>query len=357
MPTLKDSAEQATLSNEMLADAKVTNAQDATYLIESGAGGDLLVPDATLAAEPPGGAAFWLAVTSELTSSPTLPVSAKPRSKHAKPSKGAQGPRTRKRHADSEGESESECSSIGYRALRKEEEPEINGIQPPANSDPNISAFAHVRAGSRAKVKSCWASYSRSLKVAGSWAAKDPDGRVVKFNVPKDRKTYDLTATNDQESFLKDYSRQTGNEIVLNPNKHPAINFAKASQEGLVYNGVDATDVIAVYKAERISNELFRELSAIRHPLDSWKLIKSRTTVTQNNESTSPEATLLTEIYNKNDWLTHLRDGWEKMPDDAKDALSEQGLSPYDIDYISNSQEYKKYKNEIKSALRKFLSN
>ncbi|WP_146021788.1 hypothetical protein [Pseudomonas sp. GW456-L14] len=266
-----------------------------------------------------------------------------------------QTPRVRKRHPDSEGESESECSKIGYRALRKDEEPLINGIKPPANSDPKIPAFAHVRAGSKAKVKSRWVSYSRSLKVAGSWAAKDLDGRVVKFKVPKGRKFYDLTTARDQQVFLSDYTKQTGKEIDLDPKKHPAINFAKGSQEGLIYNGVEASDVIAVYSAERISDESFRELSLIRNSLDSWRLIKSRATVIQNKVKALPEATLLTEIYNKNDWLVRLRLRWDRGSRNAKDDLAGQGLSPYDINYISNYKEYRKYKEELKIAYQRYL--
>ncbi|OCA54704.1 RHS repeat protein [Photorhabdus namnaonensis] len=277
---------------------------------------------------------------------------------------GLAPPRTRKRHPDSEGESESEDSSIGYRALRPDEQPFTHGLRPPEGANPEISAYAHVRAGTGAKVKSSWISYSRSLKVAASWAAAGGSGRVVKFRVGKHNRSFDLTNKADQIRMLREQATSSQSEINLNPNKHPAINFAKGSQEGLVYGKVDQSQMIAEYQSEKITESEYQVFKGKSTPGDMWKLVKSRTTVTQKTDAgkvkTTPEPVLITETYNEHSFLNQAREKWDKLQSIASPLLMEhleyEELSPYKMDYISNQTEYRKYRQDVLNSIARFNS-
>ncbi|MGV8001300.1 RHS repeat protein [Photorhabdus temperata subsp. temperata] len=281
---------------------------------------------------------------------------------------GLAPPRVRPRHPDSEGESESEDSSIGYRALRSDEQPSIHGLRSPTGANPKISAYAHVRAGTKAKVKSSWISYSRSLKVAASWAAVSGSGRVVKFRIKKSNRSFDLTNKSDQIRMLQEQATSSHSEINLDPNKHPAINFAKGSQEGLVYEKVNKSQIIAEYQAEKITESEYSEYKGLKEkstPDDAWKLIKSRTTVKKTIEGvkvkTTPEPVLITETYNENSFLNQARGEWDELQKKASPLLighlESEGLSPYEMDYISNKSEYKKYREDVRNSIAKYRSN
>ncbi|WP_445374058.1 hypothetical protein ACSLVK_17185 [Photorhabdus tasmaniensis] len=138
-----------------------------------------------------------------------------------------------------------------------------HGLRPPKGANPNISAYAHVRAGTSAKVKSSWISYSRSLKVAASWAAASGSGRVVKFRIKKNNRSFDLTNKSDQIRMLQEQATTSHSEINLNPNKHPAINFAKGSQEGLIHGKVDKSQIIAEYQSEKITESEYKGLKEV----------------------------------------------------------------------------------------------
>ncbi|AXG41705.1 MULTISPECIES: RHS repeat protein [Photorhabdus] len=281
---------------------------------------------------------------------------------------GLAPPRVRPRHPDSEGESESEDSSIGYRALRSDEHPSIHGLRPPEGANLNISAYAHVRAGTSAKVKSSWISYSRSLKVAASWAASSGSGRVVKFRIKKNNRSFDLTNKSDQIRMLQEQATSSHSEINLDPNKHPAINFAKGSQEGLVYGKVDKSQIIAEYQAEKTTEPEYSEYKSLKEkntPDDTWKLIKSRTTVMKKIDGvkvkTTPKPVLITETYNENSFLNQARGEWDELQKKASPLLighlESEGLSPYEMDYISNKSEYKKYREDVRNSIAKYRNN
>ena len=128
-----------------------------------------------------------------------------------------EGTRVRRRHRDSEGESDSEDPSILHRAIRPDEKPS-QGIFAPDNAifkDP----ATHVSAGSRAKTPSTWISLSRSRGVAAAWA--DPrnggSGYMVVADLPTG-KVLDLT------------NQGTRRELF---GKASAGNFAAGSQEVL----------------------------------------------------------------------------------------------------------------------------
>lgn len=154
-------------------------------------------------------------------------------------------PRTRKRHKDSSGESSNEDSDYAYRALRSDEEPLTEGLQPPKGHDPSKTASQHVTAGSRAKVQGPYVSLTRSKKVAGAWASTGRNAkrqRVVKVRVPKGRTSeyYDLTKKKHQDQIF--------------PRGGTGLNSAKSSQEVLVRGGIGPENIEALFQVGKFKN-------------------------------------------------------------------------------------------------------
>lgn len=163
---------------------------------------------------------------SPVTAPPTLaPVKAPPA-------------RTRKRHNQSDGESDSEDPNILYRSLRKKEDPFKTGLLPPDGHDPSLSASQHITAGTRAKVKGPWISGTRSKKVASAWAAES-DKRVLKFRKPTGTESYDMT---DPAQARKVFPSMSGS----------SLNTAKASQEVVIKDRVPAENMIEILRAEKV---------------------------------------------------------------------------------------------------------
>lgn len=165
---------------------------------------------------------------------------------HSEDSKTASRPRVRPPHPQSDGESESGDPAVLYRALRPEEDPWKNGLQPPEGNDPTISARAHVQAGSKAERKSDWVSATRSLKTAAVWAASSGTGRVAKLRATETR--IDLTdAAQAKEVF---------------PKGGMGLNAAKGSQEVLIKGGVPAENILDVFNAQKLLVTDYKERKA-----------------------------------------------------------------------------------------------
>ncbi|MFE4450904.1 hypothetical protein [Streptomyces sp. NPDC056796] len=190
-------------------------------------------------------------------------------------------PRYRDVHAESEGDSESEDPTIAYRTLRPEELPQRNGLRPPLGNDPAKSAADHIRAGSKAKVKSSWVSFTRSLKTAAAWAAEN-ESRIAKVKLPDkariaEGRVYDTT---DPEQLAAVFGDSGGS----------AENFAKASQEVVVKGGLDAETVLGVFKAKYISPEQYEQYrTASTSDSDLYAVVRTRAKVTENKQKTSPK--------------------------------------------------------------------
>jgi hypothetical protein len=164
-------------------------------------------------------------------------------------SKPSATPRSRQKHNLSDGESESGDPNVVWRALRKEENPKITGVRPPAGHDPNITASAHITAGSRANVKGPWVSTTRSRKVAGAWASESGH-RVAKLEIPEglDRTSvYDLTNPEDARR-------------VFPTGQGSSLNTAKASQEVVIKGGLGPKQVKALYEANKISVSEYKNI-------------------------------------------------------------------------------------------------
>ncbi|MCD4506960.1 hypothetical protein LQR30_23095, partial [Chromobacterium piscinae] len=148
------------------------------------------------------------------------------------------------RHPESEGESEDEDDQIVYRALRPNERPELDGLRPPPG-DSSVSAADHIRAGSRAKIKSAWVSATRSIRTAAAWAAQDGFGRVAVIKIPEDM----------PREYVHDLTTDKGLQDVFKSTEGMAVNFAKSSKEVVLKGGVRQSDILAVYDVERISED------------------------------------------------------------------------------------------------------
>ncbi|MDT0611533.1 hypothetical protein [Streptomyces lancefieldiae] len=190
-------------------------------------------------------------------------------------------PRYRDVHAESEGESESEDPNVFYRTLRPEELPLRNGLRPPVGHDPSKSAADHIRAGSRAKVKSSWVSFTRSLKTAAAWAAEN-ESRIAKVKLPagarvEDGRVYDTT---DPEQLA----------AVFGGNGGSAENFAKASQEVVVKGGLGAEAVLEVFKAKYLSPEEYEQhKTAPTTDSGLYAVVRTRAKVTENKQKLRPK--------------------------------------------------------------------
>ncbi|CAM5374225.1 hypothetical protein [Streptomyces atroolivaceus] len=190
-------------------------------------------------------------------------------------------PRYRDVHAESEGDSESEDPNVFYRTLRPEELPLRNGLRPPIGNDVTKSAADHIRAGSRAKVKSSWVSFTRSLKTAAAWAAEN-ESRIAKVRLPDgarvtEGRVYDTT---DPEQLAAVFGNSGGS----------AENFAKASQEVVVKGGLDAEAVLRVFKAKYISPEQYEQHKAgSATDSDLYAVVRTRAKVTESKQKTTPK--------------------------------------------------------------------
>ncbi|CAF4133432.1 unnamed protein product [Rotaria sp. Silwood2] len=175
--------------------------------------------------------------------------------------------RYRRRHPDSEGETESQNPFIAYRSLRPDEKSFFEGLRPPKDHDPNISAKDHIAHGSRAKKKSAYVSASRSIKVAAAWASEG-SGLVAEFDVPdqkhlpyEKRSVFDLT-----DPKIADYLFGSNNTRIKN--------YAKSSQEITIKDGVGAGNIRKIYEAARVTHE--EHYSLKKQKPDGVKLVRTR---------------------------------------------------------------------------------
>ncbi|MFD0395074.1 hypothetical protein ACFQ3Z_34225 [Streptomyces nogalater] len=99
-------------------------------------------------------------------------------------------------------------------------------------------------ARSRAKVKSSWVSFTRSLKTAAAWAAEN-ESRIAKVRLPEGARV--------EEGRVYDTTDPVQLAAVFGDNGGSAENFAKASQEVVVRGGLGAEAVLRVFKAKYLS--------------------------------------------------------------------------------------------------------
>jgi hypothetical protein len=192
-------------------------------------------------------------------------------------------PRTRERHADSSGESESGSPTTLYRSLRRDEQPFERGLLPPDNHDVNVSASMHVAKGSSLLVPSAYVSATRSIKTAAAWAGREEGGRVARFTNPsRDREVYDLTNPDHQAEVFGD-------------SRAPARNFAKGSQEVVIKHGVPPENIRAVYDARAVSEAAYQDAKN-NPPEGMYKQIKSRSKVQEKKVKTQPTPVQLYEV-------------------------------------------------------------
>nr|WP_256579910.1 MULTISPECIES: RHS repeat-associated core domain-containing protein [unclassified Pseudomonas] len=194
-------------------------------------------------------------------------------------------PRVRARHPDSEGESESEDPDIFYRALRKDETRlKLRGLRPPIGHDKFTSSYEHVRRGTRALLKSRWISGTRSLKVAGIWAAEGSK-RVVKFRRPAESTTFDLTTEQGRAAMQQEHADAPGSKPI-GGELNMVMNFAKGSQEVLIDSYVEPEAILEVYEATLISEK--ERLEWVKNnpgPSAEQKVIRTRSTVDSPHKS------------------------------------------------------------------------
>jgi len=192
-------------------------------------------------------------------------------------------PRTRDRHAESSGDSDSGSPTTLYRSLRPDESPYERGLLPPSPHDDDISARMHVEKGSKLKVPSAYVSATRSIKTAAAWAGREEGGRVATFTNPsRDREVYDLTNPDHQADVFGD-------------SRTPARNFAKGSQEVVIKHGVPRENIRAVYDARAVSEAAYQEAKN-NPPEGMYKQIKSRSKVQENKVKTRPTPVQLYEV-------------------------------------------------------------
>ena len=187
-------------------------------------------------------------------------------------------PRTRDRHVDSEGESDSGNPHKLYRSLRPEERPRHDGLRPPVGHDPNKSARDHITAGSRAKVKSPYVSLTHSQKTAGAWAGQT-GGRVATVD------TYGLDKT--------DMSRREEARTVFPTLKGSSYYTATSSQEVVIRGGVGPERVTDVRHVRQVSPNTYSQASASTYPNFESKFM-SRSQVSKDGKRTAPQPYIYT---------------------------------------------------------------
>ncbi|MFF5471900.1 hypothetical protein [Streptomyces achromogenes] len=190
-------------------------------------------------------------------------------------------PRYRDVHPESEGESESEDPSVFYRTLRPEELPLRNGLRPPAGHDPDKTAADHIRAGSRAKVKSRWVSFTRSIKTAAAWAAEN-ESRIAKVKLPDGARV--------EEGRVYDTTDPVQLAAVFGDNGGSAENFAKASQEVVVKDGLGAEAVLQVFKAKYLTPEQYEQYkTGAATDAGLYAVVRTRAKVTESKQKLAPK--------------------------------------------------------------------
>lgn len=174
-------------------------------------------------------------------------------------------PRVRSYHSLSEGESESEDPNVIWRSLRPEENPFEEGLKPPVGHDPNKTAAAHISAGSKAREKSAWVSGTRSRKVAGAWATEAGGyKRVAKFRISEEKRGERVSLGGVESRRVYDLTDPDQAREVFPSGTGTALNTAKASQEVVIYKGVEAEDVENVFNAKKISVKEYNQLKEER---------------------------------------------------------------------------------------------
>jgi RHS repeat-associated protein len=271
-----------------------------------------------------------------------------------------------KRHNESEGESESEDPTIVYRALRPDEDPQTRGLLSPPGSDPSKPASSHVQAGTRAKVKSAWVSATRSVRTAGAWAAKDGEGRVAKIKIP----------SNMPKEFYHDLTTPQGIRDVFNVNlplnkitppgeRRPqlGVNFATSSKEVLLKGGVPPSAILAIYKAEKISESDYNSRGTDAG--SDAKYLKARSQKTIKGVNQRPYPVRLTEISGNDtfsnwtsddfyhDYVNKAQRLYDSFSVSEQRIIKEKIGSPYELDDISDKVGYQRYKAQIVSLFDK----
>lgn len=271
-------------------------------------------------------------------------------------------PRTRKRHHLSDGESDNDDPRVAYRSLRTDEDPR-DGLRPPEDHDPAITATAHVTSGTRAKKRSRFISLSRSKKVAGAWASKNRH-RVVKVDLPRGSGVLDIT-------------RRSGRNAVFPSGSGSGLNTAKASQEVLSSKPVAPWRIAALYESEPLTvTEYDRRKTEGTRPGE--ELFRSRRTTRER-----PSAFALHEVYNREAAsaarLERARAYWDRAvanvvgqvnarldgtpgaePVDADDVvafLEERTHNAHRLDFIENDQELETYLAQIDKAAAEYVES
>ena len=283
--------------------------------------------------------------------------------------------RARKLHNLSEGESDEENAIYDprnrsyFRAVREEEEPEIEGLKPPVGFDPNISARAHVTAGTKAKKKSRFVSASHSMKVSGAWGAES-SGKVAKFEVP-----WDLQEPGSTEFFdLMSDRGVSGTGLV-----GTGLNAAKASQEILVGGGVGPEYIQAMYEVGNMDVTDYQREGGSGATAEE-KRFRTRTKTTK-----PPKPVKMTKVYDRDETsaalLGEAQEYWDATiedlvnqtnlqfadtidftlvdEDDVAEFFTDQANvdSPYVLDYIQNDDAYDDYVAEMDTAARLFVNH
>ncbi|WP_421216636.1 hypothetical protein [Aeromonas jandaei] len=270
------------------------------------------------------------------------------------------------RHNESEGESESEDHTIVYRALRPDELPYEHGLLPPTGSDPSKTSSQHVQAGTKAKVKSAWVSTTRSIRTAGAWATYEGEGRVAKLKIP----------SNIPKEYWHDLSTPQGIYDVFNTKlpldkKTPpgerrpqtGVWFSISSKEVLLKGGVPPSSILAVYKAERVSEREYDTGKATGDP--DTKYFKSRSKKIVAGVRQHPYPVRLTEMKKGNPfekWMSHdfhhdyvgkARRFYKTFNDYERALIKSKIGSPYELDDIDDETGYLSYKAEVLALLKK----
>lgn len=270
------------------------------------------------------------------------------------------------RHNESEGESDSEDPTIVYRALRTDEYPHEYGLFPPVGADPSKTASQHVQAGTKSRVKSTWVSATRSIRTAGAWAAAEGQGRVAKIKIPSDI----------PKEYWHDLSTPQGIHDVfniklpLNKKVHPGermpqtgVWFGISSKEVLLKGGVPPSSILAIYKAERISDREYNNGKAVGG--SNAKYFKSRSKKTVNGVKQHPYPVRITETSGGNSfasWTSHdfyhdyvgkARRFYNEFNDNEKALIKINIGSPYELDDIDDELGYLSYKADVLAILKK----
>lgn len=266
-----------------------------------------------------------------------------------------EGPRVRKRHRDSEGESDSEDPSILHRAIRPDERPS-QGLFAPDNAIFKEPA-THVSAGSRAQTPSTWISLSRSRGVAAAWA--DPRNGGSGYMVVADLPTGAVLDLTDQG---------TRRELF---GKASAGNFAAGSQEVLFDShkyGPIPPEYVKTYKVVPLNDEQYESFKKLLGDGSQGEVSinKNRAKTTVSKVPTEPLPRLVIRTTNDINGsgvdanLYTAQHFWDKLPSDVKQRISDDPsfntaqspIDPYKLDFISD-EEFTGYTLDLFTAAAK----